>query len=555
VWICGNLPWLMVRLRMSEKGTLTVVTQTKTVRIPCETDRTLLEVLTDNGIGEMSSPCGGNGLCGKCLVRIIEGDSGAVCEDERRLLTPDQLASGLRLACRMRVDTHTTLTIDLLNTEEDAQVVATYETQHVVDGIAPDTFAQNTYGCAIDIGTTTVVVFLVRLDIHQVLDHRSAMNSQRAYGGDVISRIQYTSEHDQGLHLLQTEIVKQLDAMIASLLRDHDIAGEALSSIVAVGNPTMIHLLVGADPAGIACAPFTPAFVEPRSMAAEELGFSYVPQARLILPGAVSAYVGSDITVGLYSSQIIEAGKVVLYLDIGTNGEIVLWDGSTLYSCSSAAGPAFEGASIRQGMGAIPGAIDRIWQSEDGSILHTTIAGRNARGICGSAIIDAMALLLAIQLVDDTGAMQGDHPDADSLLIDTPDGKALKLTDTVSFTSRDVREVQLAKAAIAAGADVLLKEAGLSSDDLDMVVIAGGFGSYIDIAHAKRIGLLPSVSTEKIVTVGNAAGKGALAVLMHHAAAEEVERLRRETRYLELSSSLEFQQRYVDHMYFSEEGA
>lgn len=537
---------------MSECGTLTVVTHAQTLRIPCETDRTVLEMLMDNGITDISSPCGGNGLCGKCLVQVVEGNGGTIHGDEKRLLTPDQLEAGLRMACRMRVGKGSNLTIKLLNTEEDAQVVANYDVAESVKD-TEDVFEKDTYGCAIDIGTTTVVVYLVRLDTHEVIDHRSAMNRQRAYGGDVISRIQYTSEHDNGLQLLQSEIVKQLDAMISGLLTQHGIFHTKLSTVVAVGNPTMIHLLAGADPAGIACAPFTPAFVDRKTMMAHEVGFTSVPEATLLLPGSVSAYVGSDITVGVYSSQVTEPGKVVLYIDIGTNGEIVLWDGANLHSCSSAAGPAFEGASIRYGMGAIPGAVDRIWRAEDGSVAHSTIAARSARGICGSGIIDVMALLLEMRLVDETGAMDDEYPDADKYLVDSPDGTALKITDTVAFTSRDVREVQLAKAAIAAGADVLLMEAGLTHEDLDAVVIAGGFGSYIDKLHAQRIGLLPPIATDKILTVGNAAGKGALALLMHHKASDAVEQLRKQTNYIELSSSMAFQERYVEHMMFNEE--
>lgn len=537
---------------MKTSGILTVHTKTQDVRIPCEDDRNLLELLMEAGISELSSPCGGNGLCGKCLVRVVDGDGGPIHEDEKRLLTSDQLASGLRLACRMHVGSDSTLSIELLNTEDDAQVVSSFEGvhQHDDDDQVAD---EESYGCAIDIGTTTIVVYLVRLDTRHVMGHRSAMNRQRAYGGDVISRIQYTQEHDEGLKTLQHTIVKQLDGMIATLIADHAVEAAAVKTIVAVGNTTMIHLLVGADPASIACAPFTCAFVEPQSMPAGNLGFTTVGDADLQLPGMVSAYVGSDITVGVYASDVMQPDKVVLYIDIGTNGEIVLWDGKRLHSCSSAAGPAFEGASIRQGMGAVPGAVDRLWVNGDGDIEHTTIGGDNAIGMCGSAIIDAMAHLLDLGLVDETGAMDSDHPQASRYLVDSIDGAALKITDAVAFTSRDVREVQLAKAAIAAGADILLMEAGLQPSDLDAVLIAGGFGSYIDIVHAQRIGLLPPIDTEKILTVGNAAGKGALAALMHASASDAVEKIRCTTNYIELSTSMAFQERYVEHMMFMQE--
>ena len=534
---------------MAAIGTLTVITDEKQLKLTSEIERTMLELLMDAGITDISAPCGGNGLCGKCTIQVLEGGSQNVHEDEQRLLSSEQIEAGIRLACRMRLSPGEEVTISLLNREEDAQVVAAYQGGETVKAGRSE-FPPQSYGCAIDIGTTTVVVYLVRLDTQEIVDYRSRMNPQRAYGGDVISRIQFTEEHAKGLSTLQGSIVQQLSTMIDELLSSHKVPHQNLVEIVAVGNPTMLHLLVGADPAGIACAPFTPAFVEPKELEAASIGFK--THATLVLPGSVSAYIGSDITVGVLATGFMENNKPVLYIDIGTNGEIVLWDGKKLYCCSSAAGPAFEGASIRQGLGAIPGAVDRIWQSEDGSVASTTIGGKPAKGICGSAIIDVMALLLETGLVDETGAMDEDHPLAETHLVESPDGNALRITEGVSFTNRDVREVQLAKAAIAAGAEILLMEAGLQISDLDAVIIAGGFGSYIDSKNAQRIGLLPAVPIEKIATAGNAAGKGALAVLMHAGAAEQVEKIRQRAHYIELSSSLAFQERYVEHMFFGE---
>ena len=199
-------------------------------------------------------------------------------------------------------------------------------------------------------------------------------------------------------------------------------------------------------------------------------------------------------------------------------------------------------------MGAIPGAIDRIWAGQDGEVASSTISGEPAKGICGSAIIDVVAFLLESGLVDESGAMIDEHP----FLVETPEGRALKLTDKVSFTHRDVREVQLAKAAIAAGCRILLNEANLEVEELDEVIVAGGFGSYIDSANAQRIGLLPKVALEKIVSAGNAAGKGALMVLMLDGQNDKVEEIRRQAHYIELSSSLAFQEEYVEQMFFGE---
>ncbi len=537
---------------MKEYTTVTIKEENQRNIVRCAGDATLLEAIIDKGHTHISSPCGGNGLCGKCLIRVLEGDAEKPHLDELRLLTQKQLDNGLRLACRMQAGTCTDLTIELVHREEGGQVAVTYDISS--DDISPGQYySPDTYGFAVDIGTTTVVVFLVKLDTQKILGHASQMNSQRVAGGDVISRIQYVQEHEEGLGELQGMLIKQLESLMKELLDRYSVAPESIHSITAVGNPTMIHLFTGVDPSGIATAPFTPAFTAPQIIQASKVGFTTSPNADLVLPGFVSAYIGSDITVGVLSSSVRRKGKAVLFIDIGTNGEIVLSVDEKLYSCSSAAGPAFEGASIYQGMGAFPGAIDHLWVAEDQSIDHSTIGGITAQGICGSGIIDIMAVLLKLHLVDETGALNREYPEAEKYFVDSLEGSALRLSETVVFTHKDVREVQLAKAAIAAGIDVLLEEAELTASQLDSVIIAGGFGSYIDTEHAQAIGLLPPVDSGKIVTVGNAAGKGALELLMNPTASEQVELIRKENTYIELSLSTSFQDRYIEHMMFLKE--
>ena len=357
---------------------------------------------------------------GKCLIRVTAGSAGPFHPDELRILSQEQRASGIRMSCRVHPEQCTDLRVELVHSESEGQVAVSYRA-------APKTFNKpvsdaEEYGIAVDIGTTTVVVFLVRLSTQEIISHTSGMNSQRAYGGDVISRIQWSNEHNDGLKDLQSRIVKQLDTMIQKLLAGAGIRKISVSRMVAVGNPTMIHLLVGADPEGIANAPFTPAFTEPVTTTSGDLGFSFSENTEVILPGCVSAYIGSDITAGVYSSSVMQTGKKILYIDIGTNGEIVLWDGSHLYSCSSAAGPAFEGASIHQGMAAFPGAVDHLWMSDSQTIEHSTIAGEEAKGICGSGIIDITAVLLELDLIEDTGAMNTDHPHFDRYTVETERG-------------------------------------------------------------------------------------------------------------------------------------
>ncbi|MGB4408018.1 MAG: ASKHA domain-containing protein [Sphaerochaeta sp.] len=537
---------------MVHTGILTVLTDDKRLELPLAEGMSVLDVLSDAGVGGIHSPCGGNGLCGKCLVQEVGDSHLPIHPDERRLLSAPLIDQHIRLACRLKPEAGHDMTIALISSTRQAQVVSRFQDRATHTQVRKG-FPSPSYGYAIDIGTTTVVVYLVRIDTGEILGHRSSLNPQTSYGGDVITRIQYTNEHPGGLLLLQKVIVRQLDHLMKDLMKTHQIQTERIKEIVAVGNPTMIHLLVGKDPSGIAVAPFVPTITGPLSLMATDVGFSGLPHTNLILPGGVSAYVGSDITVGVRSSHITDDTLPVLYIDIGTNGEIVLYDGKDISCCSSAAGPAFEGASITQGMGAVEGAIDRVWLSEGGSVEHSTIGSVPAVGICGSAIIDIMALLLTLGLVDETGAMDDEHPLRGTYLHLSNGSLAFRITDTVSFTHGDVRQVQLAKAAIAAGSAVLLTEAQLGISDLGSVVIAGGFGSFINVKSARRIGLLPQVETEKIIAIGNAAGRGALDVLLLEDEARYVEQIRERARYVELSSSDLFNECYVEQMMFMEE--
>lgn len=528
---------------MGDRHTITVMRGDQTITIPNPGDRTVLQLLSEELASGVSAPCGGNGLCGKCLIRIIDGDAGKVHEDEKRLLTQEQLDRGYRLACRTMLSSEKDATIMLLNREETMAIVSSF----AKPARKAKAYRQKSgaYGCAIDIGTTTVVVFLVDLDTGEIIDHRAEMNNQRLYGADVISRIQHASQQG-ALGRLQATIAGQLDAMIGDLLSSYGIVPSQMQKAVAVGNPTMIHLLVGADPSSIARAPFLCAFTEPQTRTGADVGWKSAPSAVLMLAGCVSAYVGSDITAGIYATGITQHSQPVLYIDVGTNGEIALWDGSTLYCCSSAAGPAFEGASISQGTGAIPGAVDRLWHASD-TIAYSTIGNAEAIGICGSGIIDLVALLLESKVIDETGAMA---KDAKGVSATGSQGSSFHIANTLSFTQRDVREVQLAKAAIAAGIDTLLTHSSLSVSQLSSVIIAGGFGSYINAKSALRIGLLPPVADSLITFAGNAAGRGAIAMLTEENAWDHVEQIRTQAVYVELSTSSLFQELFIEHIAF-----
>jgi uncharacterized 2Fe-2S/4Fe-4S cluster protein (DUF4445 family) len=458
-------------------------------------------------------------------------------------LSEDQLKAGFRLGCTLQIPCNENVTLVLGDAEQNEHVLTTY-----LEDQKADLFISGKYGVAIDVGTTTIVVYLVDRASATVLGTLAAMNHQRTYGGDVIARIQYASEAERGVSLLHTTLVSQLCNMIQTLLQEYSLSTKSVDEVVVVGNPTMMHFLVSENPASLAVAPFTPVFVKPKTL---EGTLFRLEHAKVLVPGLVSAYIGSDITVGLHACNILDEQKRALYIDIGTNGEIALYNGKELFSCSSAAGPAFEGASILHGMSALGGAIDHVWLTEDGSIDYSTIGEEPAKGLCGSGIIDCVALMLGLHLIDETGAINSEHPEYDRYM---QDGPALRLTDTVVFTARDVREVQLAKAAIAAGVQVLLAEAGLTLADIQKLHLAGGFGSFINTQKAKQIGLLPPMPEQSIRTVGNAAGKGALCILTQSKGWQDVEAIRRSMHYHELSSSAAFQNHFIDQMLFAKEG-
>ncbi len=523
--------------------TLTLLVSGKSYMLENMLPRSVREALHDLGLEGISFPCGGHGVCGKCLVRQISGTIPEPSEHDLHHLSEDRLKAGYRLGCSLQIPCRENVTLVLGEEEQNEHVLTTY-----LEDQKADLFISGTYGFAVDVGTTTIVVYLVDRASATVLGTLAAMNHQRMYGGDVIARIQYASETEGGVSRLHTTLVAQLCSMIETLLHEHGLSSQSVDELVVVGNPTMMHFLSRENPASLAVAPFSPVFVEPKILEGTLLS---LPNARVLIPGLVSAYIGSDITVGLHATNILDEQKGALYIDIGTNGEIALYNGSELFSCSSAAGPAFEGASILHGMSALGGAIDHVWLSDDGSVAFSTIGEEPAKGICGSGIIDCVALMLGLHLIDETGAINGEHPEFARYM---QEGPVLRLTDTVVFTARDVREVQLAKAAIAAGVQVLLEEAGMALSAIHTLYLAGGFGSFINTQKAQQIGLLPLLPEQSIRTVGNAAGKGALCILTQSKGWQEVETIRRSMHYHELSSSAAFQNHFIDQMLFAGEG-
>ena len=413
---------------------------------------------------------------------------------------------------------------------------------------------------AFDIGTTTVAGYLVDLSTHTVRASRSAPNAQGTYGADVISRMT-AYENGSPLH---PAICDQLARMTRDLARSGGVSPEAISTATIVGNTTMMHLLLDLDPGPMSRAPFLPALTESLLVPAAEIDLPIHQRSRVrILPG-VSAYVGADIVADLISSGMHTSEGVSLLVDIGTNGEIVCGGSGILVACSTAAGPAFEGATIRHGSGGIDGAIDHV-RREDDRIIVETIGGSTPGSICGTGLMDAVAMLLADGVVDETGRMDGEQADSETQAryaqhLTTVDGEPAVILapappqdgrgEPIVLTQSDVRHVQLAKGAIAAGIRVLLEETNTTPDDLRAVYLAGGFGTYVRPASAVRVGLLPGIAPERVIPLGNAAGAGAARVLVDDTSPAEADAIAADCRYVELSGSAAFQNYYMEEMLF-----
>ena len=472
--------------------------------------------------GDADMPCGGAGRCGKCRVSVV-GALSAPSKNERQLLGED-LSNGIRLACQVRVTGDAEVTLHGDRAVEEIQS----------DGLMPDFIADplfSRYGAAVDIGTTTLAARLYDRS-GRLLASASDVNPQRVYGADVISRIEKSLSGERDA--LAACVRERIDGLILSMAAEAGIASEEIDMVVLTGNTTMLYLLTARDPDCLAHAPFIADELFGRDVLPEELSLRSVPYARLYLPRCMSAFVGADITTALLASRICERSGKALLVDIGTNGEMALWDGEKLRCCSTAAGPVFEGAEISQGMQGSPGAIDRV-RIVNGSLFCHVIGGGEALGICGSGVIDAVAVLCEKEIIDETGYME-DEPYA--------------LTSDVALTGKDVRMVQLAKSAICAGILTLLDAAGMETGDLDQLAIAGGFGSFLDLDSAARIGLYPPALRENATVLGNAALSGASMILLRHAYIQQSASLAQQSETVDLTTSPVFTEYYMDCMEF-----
>ncbi|MBL7223125.1 MAG: DUF4445 domain-containing protein [Candidatus Brocadiae bacterium] len=448
---------------------------------------------------------------------------------------------------------------------DGGQVTAVLHGHDLIAVEPGDTTAQ-CFGLAVDVGTTTVVGSLLDLATGHELGVASRTNPQVAHGDDVIARISHAGDAE-GLAQLQGKITECLNDIIGELTATAGVSPDAIYQAVIAGNTTMNHLFLGIDPSHVALMPYPAVLRRGGVFAAVDLGVGIHPRGRVITLPNIAGFVGGDTVGVVLATRLLERDKPTLAVDIGTNGEMVLGTRHRMVCCSTAAGPAFEGARIRYGMRAAEGAIEQVRLGDDVEV--SVIENVPPRGLCGSALISLVAALLQRGILESTGrlvppdALPADLPEALrrrvvehggawAFAVATEEESALD--EAILLTQRDVRELQLAKGAIRAGIEILVHEFGIESGDIDCVLLAGGFGNFIRRGAALRIGLLPLIEHERIRFVGNAAIVGAKMALACNDYMHQAEEISRRTEYIELGALPEFQMRFADAMMFPEEG-
>ncbi len=594
------------------------------VRVPAGV--TLFDAASWHGIA-IDSTCGGHGTCKKCRVRVLDGAVPASALDIRAF-TPEELRGGWRLACRaqavadVRVDvpplvtrpkaatvgvgrqvilrpavqkryvemTEPSLTdqtadierllhgLDDLELRVDLPVLrsigqalrtADYKvTAVIVDDVLVDVQAGDTcgrsYGIAFDLGTTTVVATLLDLSTGTPVAVDSMLSKQQPFGADVITRISSIMMDGAALDRLARLAHETLNELAQSVCEQGGVDPHDVYEVALAGNATMTHIALGIDPEPLGVAPFIMSARFFPEVLAADLGVGVHPRARAVVFPSLGAYVGGDITAGLLASGMDRDSRTRLFVDVGTNCEIVLGNREWLIATAAPAGPAFEGASIRCGMRAAAGAIEVVSMSADDLQLKV-IGDSEPAGLCGSGLVDAVAELVRLRLLDRSGRLVPDEEAAalapglaprlgrlgeERVFVLHWLGPAGDVARSIYLSQRDVRELQFAKAAIATGWRILLAEAGVAPGDLQQVLLAGSFGSYLSPANAIRLGLVPRLPVLRVVSAGNVAGEGAKMALMSVRERAGAQALLGEVRYVELSDRHDFNDQFIAQLSF-----
>jgi uncharacterized 2Fe-2S/4Fe-4S cluster protein (DUF4445 family) len=571
------------------------------IKVRSKAGELLADVLTRAGI-PLSLYCHKRGVCGKCAVRVKSGLLPLLEAPERGLLDKRGLGPDHRLACQLSVRGDMTVELlpesrlgkiavlesgpsvpvtlepqvkkfavtlekppleapaavtellefllgpappaltlpalqhlrDLESSRPQTVTAVLYGEREAID-IEPGDTSGQACGLAVDIGTSTVVAELIDLVRGTSLGRASAMNSQASYGADVVSRITFAFQNPDNLRRLRKSIVHLLGQLVGELCAKAGVAKEAVYEVVVAGNTAMNHFLCGVAADSLAVSPFHAVFSSLPPFPASEIGLDLHPAARVYIVPNIKSFVGGDITAGLAAAALAEKPGSALFVDIGTNGEIVLKKGREFVATSTAAGPAFEGMSISCGMLAVEGAVYRAeWR--DGFRLQT-IGGRPPHGICGTGLVDVLALALSHGLIGRDGKISGPE-------------KKLRLGDKLSLNQNDIREVQLAAAAVKTGIGLLLRECAVPLKSVEAVYIAGAFGNWLDIHNAQTLGLLPVLAEKKIIFIGNSSLAGARKLLVSAPERAAAESLAKSVAHVSLAARPDFQEAFVRALEF-----
>ncbi|TMG10887.1 MAG: DUF4445 domain-containing protein [Chloroflexi bacterium] len=421
--------------------------------------------------------------------------------------------------------------------------------------VEPGDTREESYGVAVDLGTTTVVGTLMNLKTGMAEAVRSTLNGQAPFGADVISRISHGMQGDEAKAELRDAVRRTINTILSELYESAGVSRDRVYEMVIVGNATMLHLMLGIDATPISMMPFTPAFTDPLYLPALDVGIDIHPAGYVQTLPVIGAYVGADIVAGIMATGLAREDKMRVFVDVGTNGEIVLGSVKRVLCTAAPAGPAFEGSQIRCGMRATEGAIEGVTLTDH---VELQVIGGDIvpRGICGSGLVDTVAQLRLAGLLDVGGKMRSreevpEHPLSDRLI--TVEGvRAFLLGENVYLTQRDVRELQFGKGSIATGIKVLMDVMGVSATDLDEVLLGGSFGSYLNPESAKIIGLVPAVDVDRILSVGNTAGEGAKMALLSFRERQVAFELPDKVEYVELSGRSDFNDSFVSVLQFPE---
>lgn len=497
----------------------------------------LLTFLTENSI-LLRSDCGGKGVCKKCLLDLTGTDG----ETESTI------------ACTYTIikDTHIEIPDRSLLSAHIIQKAGVHlppSFQNRFNDTSPKTIEP---GIAVDLGTTTIAVYLLDVSSGTVLSSMAVKNPQAMYGDDVMSRVGYIGEAEERLERLQQLATGTIDWAARALM---DTAGldEQLNKVCVVGNPAMIHILLGVPPYSIGVSPYSPAFYEPKTTPGDELANAFAGADVQTLP-QVSGFIGGDILAAAVASAITEEEEGTLLIDLGTNGELLLKGRGAYFATSCATGPAFEGATLSSGIQAIPGAIDRVRLATDLSPTLRVIPGKRGKevrpgGICGSGIISAIAEFLRHSVIHENGAFTSDAP-----ISEDSGAKRFILFkgnhhNEISVTQKDIRNVQLGKAALISGIEFLLGAAGITVPS--KIIVAGAFGSHVETEDLLTLGIIPALDPDKIVIAGNSAGAGAIMTICHHEYLSQAEKIAAQTTVVNLADDPEFNNHFIKRLSFT----